>query len=67
MITHASHAARPAATDQPGDRRARVEQEFAQLLQAACTRGYHGTASVTVTLQDGHVQTWRLATERLRR
>lgn len=66
MITAHSQS-RTSNSDAAAERRAVVEQEFAQVLRVASARGYHGTASVTVTLQDGSIQNWRIATERMRR
>ncbi len=39
--------------------------EFAKLLAAAETRGFHGTASITVSVQDGHIQHLRVAVDRI--
>jgi uncharacterized protein with FMN-binding domain len=47
------------------DQRARAEAEFAKLLSAAAARGFYGTASITVAVQDGHIQNMRVAVERL--
>ena len=45
--------------------RARAEAEFAKLLAAAETRGFYGTASITVNVQDGTIQHLRIAVDRL--
>jgi hypothetical protein len=42
-----------------------AQAEFAKLLTAAETRGFHGTASITVSVQDGHIQHLRVAVERM--
>ncbi|MCC6493096.1 MAG: hypothetical protein IT424_08740 [Pirellulales bacterium] len=46
-------------------KREQAQAEFAKLLAAAETRGFHGTASVTVVVQDGHIQHMRVAVERM--
>jgi hypothetical protein len=51
---------RPAAT-----KRAQAQAEFAKLLDAAATRGFHGTATLTVSVQDGHIQHLRATVERM--
>lgn len=45
--------------------RERAVAEFAKLLAAAETRGFHGTASLTLTVQDGSIQHVRIAVDRL--
>ena len=45
--------------------RERAVAEFARLLEAAETRGFHGTASLTLSVQDGRIQHLRVAVERL--
>lgn len=47
------------------DKATQAEAEFARLLQAVQIRGYFGTATLTLNLQDGCVQHLRIATERL--
>jgi hypothetical protein len=46
-------------------KRAQAQAEFAKLLSAAETRGFHGTASITVSVQDGHIQHLRVAVDRM--
>ncbi len=46
-------------------KRAAAQSEFARLLDAAECRGFHGTASITVSVQDGHIQHLRVAVERM--
>ena len=46
-------------------KRAQAQAEFTKLLSAAETRGFHGTASITVSVQDGHIQHLRVAVERM--
>jgi hypothetical protein len=45
--------------------RERAEAEFARLLSAAEARGFYGTATMTVAVQDGHIQNLRVAVERM--
>ena len=45
-------------------KRLQAEAEFAKLIENACVRGFHGTASVTVHVQDGHVQYSRVVVDR---
>jgi hypothetical protein len=45
--------------------RERAEAEFAKLLAAAQTRGFYGTATFTVNVQDGSIQYLRVAVERM--
>lgn len=47
------------------DKSAQAKAEFARLLQAVQLRGYYGTATLTVSLQDGCVQHLRISTERM--
>ncbi len=47
------------------NQRERAEAEFAKLLSAAEARGFYGTASITVAVQDGHIQNMRVAVERM--
>ena len=47
------------------DKRVIAQQEFQKLLESACMAGFHGSASVTITVQDGHIQYTRVAVERM--
>ena len=47
------------------DKRALAQQEFRKVLENACVAGFHGSASVTITVQDGHIQYTRVAVERM--
>ncbi|MAT73055.1 MAG: hypothetical protein CMJ58_26525 [Planctomycetaceae bacterium] len=47
------------------NRREQAEQEFARMLSAVSVTGFHGTATVAVSLQDGHIQHLRVSTERM--
>jgi hypothetical protein len=46
-------------------KRSQAQAEFAKLLSAAETRGFHGTASITVSVQDGHIQHLRVSVDRM--
>lgn len=46
-------------------KKALAQAEFAKLLAAAETRGFHGTASITLSVQDGHIQHLRVAVDRM--
>ncbi len=46
-------------------KRAAAQAEFAKLLSAAETRGFHGTASITVSVQDGHIQHFKVSVDRM--
>ena len=43
----------------------KAEVAFAQLLVDASRRGFHGSVSLTLVVQDGHIQHMRLATEQM--
>jgi len=47
------------------DRRRQAEAEFAKVLENIRVRGFHGTASVTVNIQDGHIQYTRVIVDRM--
>lgn len=47
------------------DRRQTARTEFDKLVQNACVPGFHGTASVTICVQDGHIQYTRVAVDRM--
>jgi len=40
-------------------------RELQRLLMSVSQRGFHGTATLTVSLQDGHVQHVRVASEQV--
>jgi len=52
-------------TPPANDRRMQAEQEFRKLIENVSSRGFHGTASVTVSVQDGHIQHTRIAVDRM--
>lgn len=47
------------------DRRQQAEREFVKLLENLSVRGFHGTASITVNVQDGHIQYTRVMVDRM--
>lgn len=47
------------------DKCRQAEAEFAKVIDRVCGRGFHGTASVTVSIQDGHIQTTRVVVDRM--
>lgn len=56
----------PNQSAQPNRGKARDAQiAFAELLSEATRAGFYGTVSLTLNVQDGHVQQVRLATERV--
>ena len=42
-----------------------AETAFAQLLAEATRRGFYGTAGLTLSIQDGHIQHIRVLVERM--
>ncbi|MEM6329107.1 MAG: hypothetical protein AAF790_02545 [Planctomycetota bacterium] len=53
--------------DQPTRRGGKAEQAtevFAQLLAAASQRGFFGAVTLTLNIQDGHIQNMKASTER---
>jgi hypothetical protein len=42
-----------------------AETAFAQLMADASRRGFYGTAGLTLSIQDGHIQHIRVAVERM--
>ena len=47
------------------DRRDQAKTEFAKVIDNVCGRGFYGTASVTVNVQDGHIQYTRVNVDRM--
>ena len=47
------------------DWRDQAKSEFAKLIQLVCARGFHGSASVSVSVQDGHIQYTKVNVERM--
>ena len=41
-----------------------AKAEFAKLIKNVAVAGFYGTASVTVNVQDGHIQTTRVTVDR---
>ncbi|RIK82846.1 MAG: hypothetical protein DCC67_06555 [Planctomycetota bacterium] len=54
-----------ALTNLKTSKRELAQVEFAKLLAAAETRGFHGSASITLVVQDGHIQYVKAAVERM--
>jgi hypothetical protein len=52
-------------TSEKIDKRQLAQAEFRKLIDNACVAGFHGSASVTITVQDGHIQYTRVAVERM--
>ncbi len=46
-------------------KREQAQAEFARLLAAAESRGFYGTASITVSVQDGAIQHLKVAVDRM--
>jgi len=42
-----------------------AKNEFAKLIESVCSQGFYGSASVTVNVQDGHIQYTRVAVDRM--
>ena len=42
-----------------------AEIEFKRLMENVCSAGFFGSGSVTVNVQDGHIQTTRVAVDRM--
>ncbi|HYO25877.1 MAG TPA: hypothetical protein VEQ85_13120 [Lacipirellulaceae bacterium] len=55
----------PAPSRSKTSPRERAEAEWSRLLAAAESRGFYGTAAVTLVVQDGHIQHVRVSTERM--
>ena len=47
------------------DKRGQAEAEFAKVIENVGARGFYGTASVTVNVQDGHIQYTRVVVDRM--
>ena len=47
------------------NKRQQAQDEFARLLDAAQARGFYGTASITVIVQDGAIQHLKVAVDRM--
>lgn len=52
-------------TREKGDKRAIAAAEFQKIIDNACVAGFHGSASVTITVQDGYIQYTKVAVERM--
>ena len=47
------------------NKRDQAKAEFAKVIENVCGRGFYGTASVIVNVQDGHIQYTRVNVERM--
>ncbi len=47
------------------EKRYQAEAEFVKIIESVCRGGFYGTASVTVSVQDGHVQHTRVVVDRM--
>lgn len=47
------------------DKREQAEAEFSKVIENISVRGFHGSASVTVQVQDGHIQVTRVLVDRM--
>jgi hypothetical protein len=47
------------------NKRQQAQDEFSRLLDAAGARGFYGTASVTVIVQDGAIQQLKVSVDRM--
>ena len=47
------------------DRGDQAKAEFAKVIENVSGRGFFGTASVTVNVQDGHIQYTRVCVDRM--
>ncbi len=47
------------------DKCRQAEIEFKKLLESVSSTGFYGTASIAVNVQDGHIQTTRVAVDRM--
>ena len=52
-------------TAKQSDRSTQAKAEFAKLMENISGRGFFGTASVTVNVQDGHIQYTRVCVDRM--
>ena len=55
------------ATDQSKkmEKQDQAKAEFAKLMEKVNCQGFYGTASVTVNVQDGHIQYSRVLVDRI--
>ena len=47
------------------DKGQQAEREFSSVIANVCGRGFFGSASVTVTVQDGYIQYTRVVVDRV--
>ena len=53
-----------ACTQHAASKLAQAEAEFARLVAQASQRGFHGTTSLVLSVQDGRIQHIRVAVEK---
>ena len=53
------------STKRNTERREQAKVEFARVIENVSSRGFFGTASVTVNVQDGHIQYTRVCVDRM--
>jgi len=56
---------RAKASNNEHDKRRQAETEFVKVIENVCSGGFYGTASVTVNIQDGHIQFTRVVVDRM--
>ncbi len=47
------------------DKSNQAKTEFDKMIELVCSRGFFGSASVTVNIQDGRIQYTRVAVDRM--
>ncbi|NOY41883.1 MAG: hypothetical protein GXP26_08615 [Planctomycetes bacterium] len=47
------------------DKNNQAKTEFDKMIELVCSRGFFGSASVTVNIQDGRIQYTRVAVDRM--
>jgi len=50
-----------------GNKQEQTQAAVAELLATAARQGFYGTASLTLNVQDGHIQHVKISTERMMR
>lgn len=49
----------------PASKAQQAERAFVEMLKAASQRGFYGTTSLVLVVQDGHIQNLRVSVERV--
>ena len=55
----------PSSKEAPRNKLELAEAAFASAVAEACVGGFYGTASVVLSVQDGHIQHVKVAIERM--